>query len=201
VEGSGGADGLHSRLLAWDEALTAPLRVVALPGSPRAPGSRAVQVLALCLAHSGDIYAWCALCVAAWFLGDDAWKLRGLLVATGLVAAQALVSLVKYVVRRQRPPGTAGRTYRKIDPYSFPSGHGARASMLIILSCAMGPVPLALAVCLWSPAMLWSRVAIGVHYVLDICGGLLLGAGVGGLLVWLTPVAAEWAQRLASVMR
>jgi membrane-associated phospholipid phosphatase len=194
---SGGAGGFRSRFLDLDETLSAPLRLAAMAPGPK---RRAGEVIGLVIAHSGDSYVWLALCAAAWLLGDDTWKLRGLLGAAGLVAAQALVSLTKYIVRRPRPAGTAGKIYRKADPYSFPSGHGARASLLIILACSFGPPWLGVAVCLWSPVMLWSRVAIGIHYVLDICGGLLLGTGVGLLLLWLTPQAVGWVQGLRALL-
>jgi undecaprenyl-diphosphatase len=183
---------LGARLLALDAAVTA--RLVLKPARPAALRA------ALVLAHSGDIYVWGALCATAWLLGDRSWKLSSLLAAAGLVATQAIVTGIKYAVRRQRPAGTAGGIYRKADPYSFPSGHGARAAFLIILACRFGPFPLAAAVCVWAPLMALSRVMIGVHWALDVVGGILLGSAIAAAALWLTPAAAEWAGRLAAVI-
>jgi undecaprenyl-diphosphatase len=141
------------------------------------------QVLALCLAHTGDSYVWIALIAAAWFLGDGRWKERALLAFAGLALAQIVVVIVKMFIRRPRPEGTGGKIYRKLDPYSFPSGHAARAAILSILALAMGPAAAFIAIIAWSPFMILSRIAIGIHYVLDVVAGLLLGAGLTVVLL------------------
>ena len=40
----------------------------------------------------------------------------------------------------------------------------------------MGPAAAFIAIVLWSPLMVFSRIAIGIHYVLDVIAGGLLGA-------------------------
>ncbi len=82
---------------------------------------------------------------------------------------------MKMVIRRKRPPGTSGMIYRKADPYSFPSGHAARAALLCLLAWQLGPVAAFVAIVAWSPVMVLSRIAIGIHYVFDVVGGVLLG--------------------------
>ncbi len=159
--------GRLSRLQSFDEALTTPLTFRSRRG--------AVQVIALGLAHSGDIYYWAALLVAAWFLGDGTWKARALVAASGLVLTEVVVVIVKNIFRRTRPPGTSGAIYRRADPYSFPSGHAARAAMLCILAFQLGPVAAFIAIAVWSPFMVVSRIAIGIHYVLDVLAGIALG--------------------------
>jgi membrane-associated phospholipid phosphatase len=37
---------------------------------------------------------------------------------------------------------------------------------------------------LWAPLVALARVAMGVHYVSDVIGGLLIGAAAGLLLGW-----------------
>ncbi len=150
-----------------DEALTAPLTL--------RPRRGAAQAIALGLAHSGDIYVWAALLVAAWLLGDNAWKARALVTAGGLALAEIVVVIVKNIFRRKRPPGTSGAIYRKADPFSFPSGHAARAAMLCLLSSQLGPVAAFISIAIWSPFMVVSRIAIGIHYVLDVLAGIALG--------------------------
>jgi undecaprenyl-diphosphatase len=165
-----------ARLLRIDERLTRPLT---LPERPRL-----LRLLGLGLAHSGDSYAWAGLLAVAWFFGGPGWKARAIVIFAGLVLTELVTVGVKMAVRRPRPPGTEGGVYRRMDPYSFPSGHAARAAMLCILSFLMGPPAAFFAILAWSPFMVLSRIAIGIHYVFDVIAGAVMGA----LLTW-----ALWA--------
>jgi membrane-associated phospholipid phosphatase len=176
--------GLWARLQSIDLALTRPLT---LP-----PENRVSRFIALALAHSGDSFIWAALCAAAWFLGDAEWKRRAFITFAGLVLAEIVVIGVKTLIRRKRPPGDAGRIYRRADPFSFPSGHAARAALLCLLAGEMGPPAAFIAIALWSPFMVVARVAIGIHYVLDVAGGILLGWGLTAVLWALVPLFARW---------
>jgi membrane-associated phospholipid phosphatase len=150
-----------------DASLTTPL---VLPQSPRA-----ARIVALALAHSGDFPIWIALLAAAWLLGDDAWKVRALVTFAGLTLVEIVVIGIKMIVRRRRPTGTDGLIYRRADPFSFPSGHAARAVLLSLLALRLGPVPAFIVIVAWSPLMVLSRIAIGIHYALDVVAGALLG--------------------------
>jgi len=129
---------------------------------------------------------WIALLVAAWFLGDDAWKTRALVTAAGLALVEVVVIGIKVLIRRSRPAGNDGMIYRKTDPFSFPSGHAARAVLLSLLALRMGPAAAFIAIAAWSPVMVVSRIAIGIHYVLDVAAGAL----VGGILTLIVIAAA-----------
>jgi membrane-associated phospholipid phosphatase len=172
--------GLWARLQSIDQALTRPLT---LP-----PENRFSRFVALGLAHSGDSFIWAALAAAAWLLGGTEWKNRAIVTFAGLVLAEIVVILVKTLIRRRRPPGDAGRIYRKADPFSFPSGHAARAAMLCLLAGQMGPPAVFIAIAIWSPFMVLSRVAIGIHYVFDVCAGVVLGCALTALLWALVPL-------------
>ena len=134
------------------------------------------RLIARGFAHSGDMPVWIALLAAAWFLGDDAWKTRALVTAAGLALVEVVVIGIKVLIRRKRPAGTDGMIYRKTDPFSFPSGHAARAVLLSLLALRMGPAAAFIAIVAWSPVMVVSRIAIGIHYVLDVAAGALVGA-------------------------
>ena len=177
-----GPAGLRERLQSIDEALTAPLT---LP-----PRRSAAQLVALGLAHSGDSFVWVGLLAAAWFLGDERWKARALVAFAGLVLAEIVVIAIKMLFRRGRPPGKEGKIYRKVDPYSFPSGHAARATMLSLLALQLGPMAAFVAILCWSPFMILSRVAIGIHYVFDVIAGILLGGALTGILLAFAPALA-----------
>jgi membrane-associated phospholipid phosphatase len=138
--------------------------------------SRFVRLVARGLAHSGDMPVWIALLAAAWLLGNDAWKTRALVTAAGLALVEVVVIGIKVLIRRKRPAGTDGMIYRKTDPFSFPSGHAARAVLLSLVAARMGPAAAFIAIVAWSPVMVVSRIAIGIHYVLDVAAGVLVGA-------------------------
>lgn len=165
---AGGGTGFRERIRSLDASLTAPL---VLPEHPRA-----ARLCALGLAHSGDMPIWIVLLACAWFFGDDAWKLRAVVTFAGLALVEIVVIGLKMIVRRRRPPGTEGMIYRRTDPFSFPSGHAARAVLLSLLALQMGPAAVFVVIVLWSPLMVLSRIAIGIHYVLDVIAGGLLGA-------------------------
>jgi membrane-associated phospholipid phosphatase len=174
--------GLWARLQLIDQALTGPLT---LPSEQKVP-----QALALALAHSGDSYIWGGLAAAAWFLGAPEWKTWALTTFIGLALAEIIVIAIKMIIRRRRPPGTAGRIYRKADPFSFPSGHAARAAMLCLLAGQLAPPVAFIVIAVWSPFMVLSRIAIGIHYVFDVVAGAVLGCILTAVLVAAMPIFA-----------
>jgi undecaprenyl-diphosphatase len=151
---------------------------------------RIVHAAALVLAHTGDAAVWAVLLAAAWVLGDVAWKGRALVTAAGLIVTELVVVGIKFLIRRPRPEGRSGLIYRKMDPYSFPSGHAARAALLIVLFAVSYPSWSIVAVSIWGPAMVLARVAIGIHYVLDVVAGAVLGTGLAFGVLALVPVVA-----------
>jgi undecaprenyl-diphosphatase len=175
--------GLGARIQSLDETITSPVTI------PRA--RKGALAAALAFAHSGDSYIWGALMVAAWFLGDHAWKVRAVAGVIGLVLVEVVVIGLKMIIRRPRPPGESGRIYRRSDPFSFPSGHAARAALLCILAWKLGPLAAAVVISAWSPVMVASRVAVGIHYVLDIAAGIMLGACLTAILLRLLPLIVE----------
>jgi undecaprenyl-diphosphatase len=165
---------------AWqqaDERLSARLRVAERPGGRRR--------LAALLAHSGDSWYWLAALVLVWLAGSPAWKVFAVQLTLGIAATAAVVMAIKLLVRRRRPEGEWGAFYRRADPHSFPSGHAARMAMLAVAGFAFGHPWFGLALVLWAPLVALARVAMGVHYVSDVAGGLLLGLAVGLAMGWL----------------
>lgn len=81
-----------------------------------------------------------------------------------------------------RPEGEWGQTYRRSDPYSFPSGHSVRAGLIVTLAWNTFTQPWLIGLfVLWAVLMMLSRVATGVHYLLDVIGGFLIGIVIGSL--------------------
>jgi undecaprenyl-diphosphatase len=135
--------------------------------------------LAIFLAHSGDSWFWgLALIVVAW-RGDGFWKHWALWIFIGIAVTALITQTLKWLFRRQRPPGEWGAIYRSADPHSFPSGHAARMAMLLVLGFTLGPAWFAALLIVWAPLVALARVAMGVHYLSDILAGAVLGLAVG----------------------
>lgn len=161
------------KLLELDNRLSAGLRIAESPGLRRR--------LAVLLAHSGDSWFWLLGLGLIWLVGSTDWKSFALTLLAGILVTAVLVLLIKFTVRRQRPPGEWGNIYRSTDPHSFPSGHAARAVMLAVLSLHIGPSWLGWLLLAWSPFVALARVAMGVHYLSDVLAGAFFGllAGFG----------------------
>ncbi len=162
------------RLLAIDDRWSRRIRVAEKPGL--------LRILAAILAHSGDLWFWLLGLVVLYALGDETWRWRASVLATGIVVTAVVVMIIKLIVRRRRPEGEWGAFYRKSDPHSFPSGHAVRAVMLAVVAIGMGPSWLGLLLAVWAPLVALARAAMGVHYLSDVLAGMVLG-GVMGVLV------------------
>jgi undecaprenyl-diphosphatase len=156
------------------------MRVAERPGLLRS--------LAILLAHSGDSWFWAVGLGWLWWRGGEFWRGRALALLAGILATAALVMVIKFTVRRQRPEGEWGKIYRSTDPHSFPSGHAARAVMLALLAVGLGPIWFALMLCIWAPLVVLARVAMGLHYLSDVLAGALFGLVIGGITLRLLPI-------------
>lgn len=172
--------GFMQALLEKDRDLTRRLQVAEQPGK-----RRAVFIL---LAHSGDSWFWLVGVVLLWFLGNADWQKRALVLGFSILVTAIMVMLVKFSVRRRRPEGQWGEIYRKTDPHSFPSGHAARAFMLVVIGFWLGPPWLGWILLVWAPLVTLARVAMGVHYLSDVLAGALFGIVMGWILVNLIPL-------------
>jgi undecaprenyl-diphosphatase len=167
-------------LLKFDKTISQQLRVAEKPGF--------WHTAFHFLAHSGD--SWFDLPILAvvalwaWFAANSAWFQKSLVLILGIFVTAAVVAVVKKLVKRSRPSGEWGQVYRKTDPHSFPSGHAARAGLLFMLGILLGPWWFALLMVVWTPLLALARVAMGVHYFLDVLAGFILGIGIAIVLTF-----------------
>lgn len=106
----------------------------------------------------------------------DALYLRQATSAIGLTILMSMlaIAVIKHIVRRERPQPPGEFVAFKYDAYSFPSGHSARLMALAVSTGAFAPgfgwvlVVVALGVAI-------ARVSVGIHYLVDIIGGLIVG--------------------------
>ncbi len=142
---------------------------------------------AVFFAHSGDSWFWLAALFIIWLFTQGDWHKYAALFAGAIVIQASLVLVIKFVIKRQRPEGQWGEIYRKTDPNSFPSGHAVRAVMLAILAWSFRLTPLNWILTLWAPLVSLARVSLGVHYLVDILFGWILGIVIAVLFFQSTP--------------
>ncbi|SDH40208.1 phosphatase PAP2 family protein [Agrococcus jejuensis] len=163
--GAGATEQLDVAVHAWavdartEWMASAATALAVLGGTTGAVVMGAVVVLILLAARR----PWAAIAVAASALG-----------------AFALSETIKAAVGRLRPEDGL----LSVPGASFPSGHATEAAALAVaLAIAAGTRWWVLLAAAWMTAMAASRLVLGVHWLSDVAGGLLLGTATA-LLVW-----------------
>jgi membrane-associated phospholipid phosphatase len=166
------AAGAAGRTLALDQAVAGAVT------SHRTPLQNSVAVNATALG-SESIVLFFALLVAAYAIASG--RPRIVLALTWTVLSLPLDDVLKPLFHRPRP--TEAMTALPAS-HGFPSGHALAASALYITLALIaaaaeqrtGPRRLLIASGVAIALLVaWSRVYIGVHYLSDVVGGLLLG--------------------------
>ena len=147
------------------------------------PGSTAAS---LTLSHLGEhALGWMTVAGAGMVL-DPGRRGRWAMVGVGTVGAHAVSVVVKRVVRRRRPDHPAVTVgVGTPSTLSFPSSHATSTTAVALLAGSVSGAPVAP---VRIPAMLTSRLALGVHYPSDVLAGAAVGAGCAVLTraVWPT---------------
>ena len=123
-------------------------------------------------AHVGDGWIW-VLALALFLFSDGARPLAWRW-AIAMPLAGGITTGLKFLWRRQRPAQMAGFHSVTYDRHSFPSGHATRMGTVVVFMPLLVPRWgwFSLLLALWVG---WSRVALGVHYLLDVLVGMALG--------------------------
>jgi len=143
--------------------------------------------LAALLAHSGDSWYWAAGLAILWLFTRGNWHTRIAGYEIGVIGISLLAVGLKWIFRRSRPSGDWLPGVRATDPHSFPSGHAARAFLLMTLAWSLGPAWLAWLLTIWAPLVTFSRVRTGMHYLSDVIAGAALGILAAKLLLLILP--------------
>lgn len=90
--------------------------------------------------------------------------------------------------------------------FSYPSSHAAIAtafyllwSLFIARSALPGRAYVAVILALVAFGIMWSRLALGAHYLSDVFGGVLLGVAIVALLTAIVPINVFEGRRGASL--
>lgn len=162
------------QLVAHDQRLSARL---AIPHN-----ARFLRLLALAAAHSGDSPLWLFGAAVALIWGGSTWWGFGGRVLLGTMVAGAATTALKWIFRRDRPPGKSLGFYSQFDRHAFPSGHAGRCACLVVLLAPLLPPWGFIPLTFWAALVGLARVALQVHFVSDIAGGWTTGVLAGLLL-------------------
>ena len=130
-------------------------------------------------AHSGDAFFVFPLVFVLWWLGTPRLRTIAVLLAAGIVLSLIFTYIIKFSVRRPRPPGEWGQFYRRTDPYSFPSGHAAKTMAIAVVFMGCHSWWAGVLMLHWSALVGFARTALGVHYLSDITVGYVIGLAAG----------------------
>ncbi len=162
----------------WDRQWSARLAVQA--------GRRPLRLIALVLAHSGDSPLWFLAGAFLLWRGTSVWQGIGERILIGALVVGAITTTLKWVFRRQRPPGEGWGFYTRFDRHAFPSGHAGRTACIAVLlgMHLSGPWSVwgTLGLGVWVALVGIARVALQVHFFGDIVGGWLVGVLIGALI-------------------
>ncbi|PSB40236.1 phosphoesterase PA-phosphatase [Cyanosarcina cf. burmensis CCALA 770] len=128
-----------------------------------------------------------AFALAFWLKGRKlAWSLASAVIF--VTAINAAIWSLFYVPRPQHPQISV---YKQLDVSSFPSGHTGTATMLWGSLTVLSYLPAVITVCIVALVML-SRIYLGVHYLMDLLGGLAVGLISLFIYQRLLPVLVRW---------
>lgn len=104
-----------------------------------------------------------------------------------LTLNQAIISSLKFSIKRQRPYEQYPNDITKRTPvhgFSFPSGHtGTAFATATALTLCTKKWYVGVPAYLYACGVGYSRMRLGVHFPTDVLGGMIVGIG-SSLLVW-----------------
>ena len=142
--------------------------------------------------------------VLLWWKRDQRLHVRHACVVAGLacVASLAFNEFLRLFIHRIRPYD-AGITHLFIAPnpdWSFPSGHTVAAIAIVAALWFKGLRRTASVLSVLVALICFSRVYLGLHYVTDILGGVLVGALVAFILAKLYRDDSWYARRVTGIL-
>ncbi len=151
----------------------------------RLSGAGFLQGARLLSAFGEHAWGWTAICLAG--AAVDRERRGDWLRATAAVVGAHGVSIaLKRLVRRHRPDDERVRVHGTTSSdWSFPSSHAASTTAAAVACSRLLGRRWPWAVV---PAMMVSRVALGVHYPGDVAAGGVIGAVLGR---WLVPARVD----------
>ena len=148
------------------------------------------NVMLMITLYGREIF-WPIVLIMLFIFGGKIGKKTAVIAAISMILLMPLVSVIKDVIDRPRPNVSEVETFTvSADTFSFPSGHATivsagLATVSIMFRGNMKRTVLFVGLTFEAALVCFSRIYVGVHYPLDVVGGVLLGTGFSFLLVGL----------------
>jgi len=151
-----------------------------------------------CMVAISEKLTWVPLYIAVLYIVIKHWKLDALwailaLILCIVIADQVSSSVIKHMVQRPRPTHAddlQGLVHivngYKGGKYGFVSSHAANAFGFALLSSQLfRQKAYTIAIFAWAILTAYSRIYLGVHYPLDILGGIIVGLSAAIFCFWM----------------
>jgi len=130
---------------------------------------------------------WFAIAAVPWLAGAAHGARTFLFVAGSVLVTEWITHGVKVAVGRRRPAAvdpTLGGHIPLPRSHSFPSSHASMGMAGLLTMGSLYPAWLP-ALALLTAMLCFSRIYLGVHYLLDVLAGIVLGSVLGVVFVLL----------------
>ena len=171
------------------------------------PNGMTVSKIMVDLSKYGREVVWIGVTALLFVFGrKDGRKVAVLLTITFLILIP-LGTVLKYEIDRQRPVPVSSENLlvpSDTDP-SFPSGHAtivAGGAAILLLRFNRGKQIIAsIILAIEATLVAYSRIYVGVHYPLDVVGGIILGTGVAFAVIASSKYMGPIFSRIDSMKR
>lgn len=170
----------------YDPAQAADSQLALLMNADRGTAFTAVMVAA---SRYGREYFWVGIVAVMLIFGKKKTKLDAIELAILFIVGICAGEVLKYLIYKPRPfealLNIVTRVPKEYDS-AFPSGH----AIIVTIGATFALLKfhkksIALALTLEASIVAYSRVYVGMHYPIDVMEGVLMGAAIAFLGVWL----------------